>query len=278
MLVANLDASDYLGRIAIGRIFNGRVKVGDPIAVCKLDGTVQQTKVTKLFAFDGLKRIDITEAAAGDIVCLAGHRGHHDRRDDRRRRSIRVAMPPIAVDEPTVSMIFGVNTSPMSGPRRPVRHLAADQGSARARAARQRVDPRRADRHARADEGARPRRAAAVDPDRDDAARRVRAAGLAARHRDEGGRRQDDGAGRGPGHRRRRGVPGRGDRAGRHAPRHDDEDGEPRQRPRAARVPHPGARPDRLPVAVPDRHQGHRDHEPPVRRLGAVARRDRRRA
>src|SRR5690606_23903274 len=72
MLVANLDSSDYLGRIAIGRIFNGRVKIGDQVAVCKLDRQVQETRVTKLFAFDGLKRVDITEAAAGDIVCLAG--------------------------------------------------------------------------------------------------------------------------------------------------------------------------------------------------------------
>ena len=72
MLVANLDSSDYLGRIAIGRIFNGRVRLGDPVAVCKLDGRAQQTKVTKLFAFDGLKRVEIDEAAAGDIVCLAG--------------------------------------------------------------------------------------------------------------------------------------------------------------------------------------------------------------
>ena len=72
MLVANLDSSDYLGRIAIGRVFNGRVRIGDPVAVCKLDGAVQQTKVTKLFAFDGLKRVDIEEAAAGDIICLAG--------------------------------------------------------------------------------------------------------------------------------------------------------------------------------------------------------------
>src|ERR1700704_6202706 len=55
LLVANLDASDYLGRIAIGRIFNGRVKVGDPVAVCKLDLNVQQTKVTKLYSFEGLK-------------------------------------------------------------------------------------------------------------------------------------------------------------------------------------------------------------------------------
>ncbi len=114
MLVANLDASDYLGRIAIGRVFNGRVKVGDPIAVCKLDGSIQQTRVTKLYSFEGLKRIDITDAAAGDIVCLAGIE------DITIGETIAspenpVAMPPIAVDEPTVSMIFGVNTSPMSG-------------------------------------------------------------------------------------------------------------------------------------------------------------------
>jgi GTP-binding protein len=114
MLVANLDSSDYLGRIAIGRIFNGRVKIGDPVAVCKLDGRVQPTRVTKLFAFEGLRRIDITEAAAGDIVCLAGIE------DITIGETIadvehQVAMPVIAVDEPTVSMIFGVNTSPMSG-------------------------------------------------------------------------------------------------------------------------------------------------------------------
>jgi len=114
MLVANLDSSDYLGRIAIGRIFQGRVKIGDQVAVCKLDGRVQQTKVTKLYAFEGLRRIDITEAAAGDIVCLAGIE------DITIGETIAdgenpAAMPVIAVDEPTVSMIFGVNTSPMSG-------------------------------------------------------------------------------------------------------------------------------------------------------------------
>ena len=114
MLVANLDSSDYLGRIAIGRIFQGRVKIGDQVAVCKLDGRVQQTKVTKLFAFEGLRRVDIDAAAAGDIVCLAGIE------DITIGETIAdaenpVAMPVIAIDEPTVSMIFGVNTSPMSG-------------------------------------------------------------------------------------------------------------------------------------------------------------------
>jgi GTP-binding protein len=114
ILVANLDSSDYVGRIAVGRIFNGRVKIGDPVAVCKLDARVHETYVTKLYAFDGLKRIDIQEAAAGDIVCLAGIA------DITIGETIadaehRIAIPPVAIDEPTVSMIFGVNTSPMAG-------------------------------------------------------------------------------------------------------------------------------------------------------------------
>jgi GTP-binding protein len=114
ILVANLDSSDYIGRIAIGRIFNGRVKIGDPVAVCKLDKAVQHTKVTKLYAFDGLRRVDIEQAAAGDIVCLAGIE------DITIGETItdvehQVPIPPVAIDEPTVSMIFGVNTSPVAG-------------------------------------------------------------------------------------------------------------------------------------------------------------------
>src|SRR5262247_3467651 len=114
LLVANLDSSDYVGRIAVGRIFNGRVKIGDPVAVCKLDQAVQETKVTKLYAFEGLKRIDIEAAAAGDIVCLAGIE------DITIGETIADAenptpIPPVAIDEPTVSMVFGVNTSPMAG-------------------------------------------------------------------------------------------------------------------------------------------------------------------
>ena len=113
-LVANLDSSDYLGRIAIGRIFHGRVKVGDPIAVCKLDGSIQRTTVTKLYMFDGLKRIDVNEAAAGDIICLAGIDNIMIAETIADAENP-VPLQTIAVDEPTVSMIFGVNTSPMSG-------------------------------------------------------------------------------------------------------------------------------------------------------------------
>jgi GTP-binding protein len=114
MLVSNLDASDYLGRIAIGRIFNGQVKINDPVIVMKLDGKAQPTRVTKLYSFEGLKRIEIESAAAGDIICLTGID------DITIGESItdpehQLAIPPVAVDEPTVSIVFGVNTSPMAG-------------------------------------------------------------------------------------------------------------------------------------------------------------------
>ncbi|HTM05204.1 MAG TPA: translational GTPase TypA [Vicinamibacterales bacterium] len=114
MLVANLDSSDYLGRIAIGRVFNGTVRLNDNVSVMKLDGAIQPTRVTKLFAFDGLKRVEIETAQAGDIICLAGIENITigetiaDPNDP-------VAIPHITVDEPTVSMIFGVNTSPVAG-------------------------------------------------------------------------------------------------------------------------------------------------------------------
>ena len=114
VLVANLDASDYLGRIAIGRIVNGRVATGDAIAVSKLDGAVETTRVTKLYVFSGLERMEVAQAAAGDVICLAGIDditiGETITSPDDPR-----PIPPMHVDEPTVSMVFGVNTSPMSG-------------------------------------------------------------------------------------------------------------------------------------------------------------------
>jgi GTP-binding protein len=115
ILVANLDSSDYLGRIAVGRIFNGKVKIGDEVAICSPSHPeARRAKITKLFSFDGLKRVDIDNAAAGDIVCLAGMPditiGETVTEVERQ-----APVPVIAVDEPTVSMIFGVNTSPVAG-------------------------------------------------------------------------------------------------------------------------------------------------------------------
>lgn len=114
VLVANLAASDYLGRIAVGRIVNGRVAAGDEIAVSKLDGAVERTRVTKLYVFDGLERMEVAQAAAGDVICLAGIDdvtiGETITCPDDPR-----PIPPLHVDEPTVSMVFGVNTSPTAG-------------------------------------------------------------------------------------------------------------------------------------------------------------------
>ena len=114
ILVANIDSNDYLGRIAVGRIFNGIVRLNDPVAVLRLDGRVEHTRVTKLLAFEGLKRIDIDQASAGDIVCLAGM-GETNIGETIASQDNPVAIPPIAIDEPTVSIVFGVNTSPMAG-------------------------------------------------------------------------------------------------------------------------------------------------------------------
>ena len=114
MLVTTLDYNDYVGRIAIGRMFSGKVSVGDPVSVCKLDGTIQKTRITQLYTFEGLKQKPVTEAAAGDIVALAGIEGIFigetvaDAEDP-------LPLPAIHVDEPTISMIFSVNTSPFSG-------------------------------------------------------------------------------------------------------------------------------------------------------------------
>jgi GTP-binding protein len=113
-LVANLDSSDYLGRLAIGRVFNGRVAVGDAIAVCKLDGAIQRTTVTKLYTFEGLRRVDAEGAAAGDIICLAGIENIMIGETIADAESP-VAIPTMAIDEPTVSMVFCVNTSPFAG-------------------------------------------------------------------------------------------------------------------------------------------------------------------
>ncbi len=75
ILVANLDYSDYLGRLAIARVFNGSMHTGEDVAIAKLDGSLHKTKITKLFSFSGLKRTDITETTLGDIIAVAGVEG-----------------------------------------------------------------------------------------------------------------------------------------------------------------------------------------------------------
>jgi GTP-binding protein len=114
LLVANLDYNDYVGRLAIGRIFSGEIKIGDQIAVVKPDRSVQKTRVSQLYAFEGLKREPVERAGFGEIVALAGIENINIG-DTITSIENPQPLPSIAVDEPTIAMIFGVNNSPFAG-------------------------------------------------------------------------------------------------------------------------------------------------------------------
>ena len=112
--VSLLDYNDFVGRIGIGRVFRGKIKVGDNVTVMKLDGTTQNFRVTKLFGFIGLDRVEITEAIAGDLIAVSGMEeisvgetvvepSHLD------------ALPVLRIDEPTLQMTFRTNDSPFAG-------------------------------------------------------------------------------------------------------------------------------------------------------------------
>ncbi len=114
LLVTNIDYNDYVGRLAVGRIFSGTIKVGDWVLVVKDHDETVKTKITSLFGFSGLNRVDIKEASIGDIVALAGIEGINigDTITDAERPK---PLPRIKVDEPTISMVFSINTSPFAG-------------------------------------------------------------------------------------------------------------------------------------------------------------------
>ncbi|WP_100330782.1 translational GTPase TypA [Bacillus xiapuensis] len=112
--VAMLDYNDYVGRIGIGRLFRGAMKVGQQVALMKLDGTVKSFRVTKMFGFMGLKRIEIEEAYAGDLIAVSGMEdinvGETVCPIDHQE-----ALPVLRIDEPTLQMTFLVNNSPFAG-------------------------------------------------------------------------------------------------------------------------------------------------------------------
>jgi GTP-binding protein len=114
MLVANLDYSDYLGRLAIGRVFSGTLRHGDEVAIAKRDGSIENTRITRLYSFEGLKRVDETIGRPGDILAIAGVEGITI---GETVTSAETPQPlaPIQIDEPTIAMTFTINTSPFSG-------------------------------------------------------------------------------------------------------------------------------------------------------------------
>jgi GTP-binding protein len=112
--VALLDYNDYVGRIGIGRVFRGTMKVGQQVALMKLDGSVKQFRVTKIFGFFGLKRQEIQEAKAGDLIAVSGME------DINVGETVcpvehQEALPVLRIDEPTLQMTFAVNNSPFAG-------------------------------------------------------------------------------------------------------------------------------------------------------------------
>ncbi len=113
-LVTNLDASPYVGRLAICRVHHGTLRRGDTVAWCRLDGRVERAKVTELYATEALERVEVAEAGPGEIVAVAGLAdvtiGETLSDADNPR-----ALPPLVVDEPSLAMTIGINTSPLAG-------------------------------------------------------------------------------------------------------------------------------------------------------------------
>jgi GTP-binding protein len=109
-----IDYSDFLGRLAIGRVRRGKIKYNETVSLCRRDGTIERGKITKLYTFEGLKREEVQEASAGEIVCVAGFE-NIDLGETFADRENPEPLPPYEVDEPTIAMYFIVNDSPFAG-------------------------------------------------------------------------------------------------------------------------------------------------------------------
>jgi GTP-binding protein len=114
MLVANLDYSDYLGRLAIGRVFSGTLCYGDDVGITRQDGSLARTRITKLYSFEGLKRVDETQGRSGDILAIAGVEGITIG-DTITHPDTPAPLARVQLDEPTIAMNFTVNNSPFAG-------------------------------------------------------------------------------------------------------------------------------------------------------------------
>ena len=114
MLVSNIDYDDYIGRIAVGRVERGKVTLGMPVAICKKDDKIENARVTKIYTYQGLKRAEVEEAIAGDIIEISGIADINigDTICDYNNPE---KIPFVDIDEPTVSMTFSVNNGPFAG-------------------------------------------------------------------------------------------------------------------------------------------------------------------
>ena len=270
--VTNLDASAYVGRLAICRVRNGTIKKGSQVAWCQADGTITSSRISELYITEALDRVDAAEAGPGEIIAVAGMADITigetlaDLDDPK-------PLPVITVDEPSISVTIGINLSPLAGKdgtkltaRQIQDRLTAETiGNVSIRVLRHRAPGRLG--------GPGPRRAAAGDPGRDHAPRGLRAHRRQAAGRHPRDRRQAPRAGRAHDDRRARGVRRRDHADAGPAQGPHGADDQPRHRLGADGLPRPGPRADRLPHRVPHRHPRHRPAAPRLRGLGAVGRR-----
>ena len=268
--MTNLDASPYVGRLALCRVRNGTIRAGQPIAWCRADGTIEQATVTELYVTEALDRVEAEEAGPGEIIAVAGMPGGDDRRDARRPRR------PAAAAGDHRRRALAVDHRSASTPRRWPGRTAA---KLTARQIRDRLDQELVGNVS----------IRVHDTERPDAWE-VQGRGelqlvvLLEMMRREGfeltvgqpqvadprDRRQAPRAGRAAGDRRPRGLRRRRHPAAGPAQGPHGADGQPRDRLGAPGVPGPGPRPDRLSHRVPDRDPRHRPAAPRLRALGAV--------
>ena len=114
MLVTNIDYNDYIGRIATGKVFNGKVTAGETIAHIKRDGSIVKGRISKLLGYEGLKQVDVPEGCTGDIITIAGF-DEVGIGETLASAENPIALPYVSIDEPTISMNFIVNNSPFAG-------------------------------------------------------------------------------------------------------------------------------------------------------------------
>ena len=268
-LVTNLDASLYVGRIALCRVRHGTIRKGQAVAWCRADGEIERAQIGELYVTDALDRVETAEAGPGEIIAIAGipditiGETLADLDDPR-------PLPVTSVDEPSLSVTIGINTSPLAGPGRHEAHRPPGAPAPRPGAHRQRVAARQRHRPPGGLGGPGPRRAAAGGARRADAPRGLRAHRRPAAGAHARDRRQDPRARRVADHRRARGVRRRRHPAAGAAQGPPGADGQPRHRLGAHGVPRPRPRPDRLPHRVPHRDARHRHAASRLRRLGAV--------
>ncbi len=271
-IVSNLDASPYVGRLAICRIRNGTLEKGRAVAWCRLDGTIEQSRITELYVTDALHRVDATEAGPGEIAAVAGiaeitiGETLADADDPR-------PLPAIIVDEPSLAMTVGINTSPLAGAdgaKLTARQLIARLEAELVGNVSLRIAPTERPDTWEVQGRGELQLAVLVETMRREGFELTVGKPQVVTEIDRGSRARADGAGR---HRRARRVPGRRHPAHGTAQGILDRDGQPRQRVGADGLPGAGPGPCRLPDRVHDRDPGHRHAPPRVRRMGALARR-----